>query len=640
MFAWGWQAIPAIAAEEPSADEGSPRFRIEAPDVALADVPLPGSQSVRITAVLPDGEIDKNFQGPVQFAGVRVLQNHEQVTPDDWNNGILELNSDLSAGRKVYLEGSEIQVTADGETVAHSTQLIWKWLSLVPPLVAIVLAIWLKDVIVALLAGVFAGALALAGGNPFFAFLRTIDTHLLHSLVPPDASSDHMRAILFTMLLGGMIGIMSASGGTRALVDRLTHYAKTREHGQVMTWLLGLVVFFDDYANSLLVGSTMRSVSDRLRISREKLAFLVDSTSAPVAGLAIISTWVGFEISQISPALEQLKLDADAYSVFLATIPYRFYPILLLCFVGAVAWSGRDFGSMRECEARVALDPGSAETIETQTAETSTAQHGPRTILNAILPLCTLLGVLSIGMFWELNYEKSPDSYKVLLYSAFSATLIAGLVAVCLKSLTLADTVAAGIKGLQSMLMAVVILVLAWSIASLCDDQHLNTAGFIIDSLGDDLSARWMPATAFVVAAAVSFATGSSFATMGLLMPLFITLTYYLMAGENDVMANFTSHPYALGTIGAVLAGAIWGDHCSPISDTTVLSSAAAGCDHLSHVATQLPYALTVGLVSLGVGYVPIGFGISPYITLPISLALLFGILRAFGQKPPKAEDP
>jgi Na+/H+ antiporter NhaC len=168
----------------------------------------------------------------------------------------------------------------------------------------------------------------------------------------------------------------------------------------------------------------------------------------------------------------------------------------------------------------------------------------------------------------------------------------------------------------------------------------LNTAGFIIDSLGDDLSARWMPATAFVVAAAVSFATGSSFATMGLLMPLFIKLTYYLMAGENDVMANFTSHPYALGTIGAVLAGAIWGDHCSPISETTVLSSAAAGCDHLSHVATQLPYALTVGLVSLGVGYVPIGFGISPYITLPISLALLFGILRAFGQKPPKAEDP
>ncbi len=643
-FAWGWFVftlalvfLPLRTLAEEAADPPkSARFQIEAPDFALRDVPLPGTQPVRITALLPNGEIDKSFQGPLQILGVRVLEHNEEVSPTGWKNGSLELRSDLSAGRKVFLTGSEIEVSANGKTATHSTRQIWKWLSLLPPLVAILLAIWLKEVITALLAGVFAGALVLVGGNPFFAFLRTIDTHLLHQLVPPDGGSDHVRAVMFTMLLGGMIGMMSASGGTRALVDRLTHYAKTREHGQVMTWLLGLVVFFDDYANSLLVGSTMRSVSDRLRISREKLAFLVDSTSAPVAGLAVVSTWVGFEISQISPALEQLNIQADAYSVFLATIPYRFYPILLLAFVGALAWSGRDFGPMRDCETRVAISPHVPETLETQTQET---QYGPYAIFNAILPLGALLLVLSIGMFWELNYEKNPDSYKVLLYSAFSGVLMAGLSAVSLKSLDLTDTVAACIKGLQSMLLAVVILVLAWSIASLCDDKHLNTAGFIIDSLGDDLSARWMPATAFVIAAAVSFATGSSFATMGLLMPLFITLTYYLMTGEADDVTYFTSHPFALGTIGAVLAGSIWGDHCSPISDTTVLSSAAAGCDHLAHVATQLPYAITVGLVSLGVGYLPIGFGVSPYVTLPISIALLWGILKIWGRRPPEVPE-
>ena len=186
------------------------------------------------------------------------------------------------------------------------------------------------------------------------------------------------------------------------------------------------------------------------------------------------------------------------------------------------------------------------------------------------------------------------------------------------------------------MLLAVVILVLAWSIAGLCNDQHLNTAGFIINGFGGNLSARWMPATAFVVSAAVSFATGSSFATMGLLMPLCITLTYYLMTGETAA-ADVTSHPFMLGTIGAVLAGSIFGDHCSPISDTTVLSSAAAGCDHLAHVATQMPYAMTVGLVALVLGYIPIGWGVSPYVSLPVAASLLLGILKAIGRRPPEA---
>lgn len=618
----------------------SPRFKIEAPDFALQGVPLPSKQVIRITALTPDGEIDKEFDGPVEIKGVRFSphltanQAVFELSRDEmgtWKNGSLEYHSSLKDGVSIYIEKPTIEVIGDGETVTHSTRLIWKWFAIVPPLVAIVLAIWLKEVITALLAGVFSGALVLTGGQPFSAFLRTIDTHILRQIVPSDGGADHVLAMLFTLMLGGMIGIMSTSGGTRALVDRLTQYAQTREHGQIMTWLLGMVVFFDDYANTLLVGSTMRSVSDRLRISREKLAFLVDATAAPVAGLAIVSTWVGFEVSQIGTGLDQLGLsqDVEPYQLFLATIPYRFYPILLLCFVGMIAWSGRDFGPMRKCEEELALNPNPSipsDSIESEGA--SDDAPAPLRIWNAILPLVVLLTCITVGFLLDV------DSYKLLVYSAFSGVLTAALVAVCLKSLSLAETVAAGIKGLQSMLMAVVILVLAWSISGLCDDQHLNIAGFVIDGLGYSIPVWWMPATAFVIAAAVSFATGSSFATMGLLIPLFINFTAQLMVlSQTDFDIN---HPYMLGTIGAVLAGSIWGDHCSPISDTTVLSSAAAGCNHLSHVATQMPYAMTVGLVSLLMCYLPIGWGISPYVTLPLALGVLVGILFLFGKRPPE----
>lgn len=625
--------------EETGSEKVAPRFKIETPAVVLRGVPLASSQVVRITALTPDGEIDSDFQGPVETQGVRIGRHRTadegefeqgRARMQTWKHGVLEMRSSLSEGVSLYINQPTITVRGDGETVTQSTRLVWKWFAILPPLVAIVLAIWLKEVITSLLAGVFSGALVLTGGEPFTAFLRTIDTHILRQIVPGDGTPDHVLAILFTMMLGGMIGIMSTSGGTRALVDRLTQYATTREHGQIMAWLLGMVVFFDDYANTLLVGSTMRSVSDRLRISREKLAFLVDATAAPVAGLAIVSTWVGFEVSQIGTGLKQLELQSpvEPYELFLATIPYRFYPLLLLCFVGLLAWTGRDFGPMRKCEEDLAKNPH-PKTEALASDEASDVPPGPFAIWNAIVPLVVLLTGITVGFVLDV------DSYKLLVYSAFSGVLSAGLIAISLKSLSLADTVAAGIKGLQSMLMAVVILVLAWSIAGLCDDQHLNTAGFVIDGLGDSIPAWWMPATAFGIAAAVSFATGSSFATMGLLIPLFISFTAQLMVlGPIDLDMH---HPYMLGTIGAVLAGSIWGDHCSPISDTTVLSSAAAGCNHLSHVATQMPYAMTVGLVSLLLGYLPIGWGVSPFVSLPLGLGVLVGIVFFFGKRPPQA---
>jgi Na+/H+ antiporter NhaC len=264
-----------------------------------------------------------------------------------------------------------------------------------------------------------------------------------------------------------------------------------------------------------------------------------------------------------------------------------------------------------------------------------------------------LLGSIIIGLWWTGSAElatqnaalreqgqpqiamsfygvlANSSSNQVLLISSFLASVAAVASSVVSRTTTLEQSMEGWIDGVRSMLLAVVILVLAWSIATLCDVDHLNTAGFLVEITHGVLSVRWMPALAFLLAAVVSFATGSSWSTMGLLMPLTISLTYYLLLDLNEAEPN---HHLLLGAIGGVLAGAIFGDHCSPISDTTVLSSAATDCDHLDHVATQIPYAASVAAVALVLGYIPVGFGYSPIILLPLGLIVLFLIVQFVGR--------
>ena len=312
----------------------------------------------------------------------------------------------------------------------------------------------------------------------------------------------------------------------------------------MLTWLLGFLVFFDDYANTLLVGGTMRPLTDRLRISRAKLAYLVDATSAPVAGLAIVSTWVGVEIGYIQAGFEQMGLDADAYTVFVRTLPYRFYPIYLLVFTACVAATGRDFGPMRRAESlqrrKTAADPLREPALP----------RGRFAWLNAVLPLLALLCGLTGGMAWTglvavqaenaaggavpLDFwavlERS-DPTRMLFVAAFAASATAVLVAVASRSLSLSQATEAWLDGVRSMIPAACVLVLAWMIARICDDQHLDTAGYLVELTRGVVSPNWLPALAFVVAGAVAFATGSSWSTMALLMPLFMTFTAALVPG-------------------------------------------------------------------------------------------------------------
>ena len=518
--------------------------------------------------------------------------------------------------------------------------------SLAPPLVAIGLAIVFRQVLFALLAGIYAGGLVLAGGEPLTAFQA-----MCVDLIQPAAVDDyHVVTLLFTFFLGAMVGVMTRSGGTTALVNWVGGRASTRQRGQLTGWGLGFLVFFDDYANMLLLGGTLKPLTDRLKISREKLAFLIDSTAAPVAGLAAVSTWVGVEIDAISEGFVALGGESVSYVYFLETIPYRFYPIYLLAFVFAVAWTGRDFGPMRRAEVRAAttgqlIRPGSSPASADEVAVEDVTPK----LINALAPIAVLVLLLGAVMWstgleatgesgwWPSGEENSvrrvietADSFTALLIASLAASLTACLTAAVTGALRVKDVGEAWVSGAQGMFPVAVILILAWSVGQAC--SVLGTGPFLADAAEPYLSARWLPALGFLLAAAIAFSIGSSWTTMAIVIPLLIELGAGLLGGDGQAVADLAAEPAMLGTIGAVLAGAIFGDHCSPISDTTVLSSAASGCDHLDHVATQMPYAVTVGLISLVCGYVPAGFGVPSWLCLPVGLAATVAVVRFVGR--------
>lgn len=546
------------------------------------------------------------------------------------------------------------------------------WTALLPALVAIGLSIVLRSVLPALFLAVWCGAALLqpAGtgllsrlGN---SFLETVTQILPRQIVPADGDPGHVEILLFTLFLGSTIGVMQTSGGTAALVGRLTPLTRSRRGAQMTTWLLGLVVFFDDYANSLLVGTTMRPVTDRLRISREKLSFIVDATAAPVSGLAVVSTWVGFEVAQIADAFGRLAvehpevlMETDGYSTLLATLPYRFYPILILLFVGFMAWTGRDFGSMWTAEQRaVSGGPLSGGTASSQVFVDEQTDHSATrsgSLWTAVLPLFVLIAALVAGLWWTgtqavdiddpsiWQIVSNAESNKVMLASSFLASVTAVLSAVVTGRLSFLRAVDAWLDGAKHMLIGCAILVLAWAISVVCDPDHLDTAGFLVDVTRHWLQPMWLPTVTFLLSCAISFATGSSWATMGLVIPIVIEVTFGLIVGDPAVTASglpLDRHPLMLASISGVLAGSIFGDHCSPISDTTILSSIASSCDHIAHVVTQTPYAAVVAVVALVFGSVPSGFGVPWQVSLPLGTLACWLVVRYGGREMKPEQNP
>ena len=552
---------------------------------------------------------------------------------------------ELAAGRH------NVRVEGAGATAELEIRVIPGWLSIVPPLIAIALALIFKDVLVSLFVGVFSGALFLYAWNPFTAFARTID----HFIVPSLADPNNAAIIVFSMLLGGMVGIISKSGGTQGIVDRLSRFATDARRGQLATWVLGVVIFFDDYANTLIVGSTMRPITDRLRISREKLAYIVDSTAAPVASVAPISTWVGFEVGLIAAGFTQLGIAANynAYGTFLTSILFRFYPLFALVLGFTIAYTRRDFGPMLKAERRASrtgavIAEGDIPLAFAAVEKLSPPEGAPRRAANALVPIVTVVVVTLLGLFvtgsnglertafdstfdWLREVFSASDSFSALLWASLAGVIVAALLALVQGILTVRQTMSSMVEGFRSMLLAFVVLILAWSIGAVCEE--LLTADYVVGLTSGVLSPQWFPTLVFLASAGISFATGSSWGAMAILMPVVIPISHGLStAAQNPV----GSDPYTLilvGTISSVLAGSVWGDHCSPISDTTILSSMASGSDHIAHVRTQIPYALALGILGIMLGDIPTAFGMSPWISLLVGGAIIVLTVRFLGQK-------
>ena len=516
--------------------------------------------------------------------------------------------------------------------------------SLAPAGVAIVLAIVTRQVIVALVLGILtaAGMMVFMRGGfsptqlPLDIITFAVDNYLLDVLAPLEEKKgvvlkqvefDHIKILVFTLLIGGMVGVIQANGGTQALVLRLTRRVKRREQGQVRAFLAGLAVFFDDYANAMIVGPSMRPIFDRLRLSREKLAYIVDSTAAPVASI-FIGTWLAAEIGYIQDGLDKLGDSAPSFlaemngvTAFWGSIPYRTYALLALVMVFLVAITGRDFGSMRKAESRAVAErrsPPSSEEVVFQDLA-GRAWLGLTPILVLVFMTFGLLAMTGwrvvasdTDLLEQIRWDSfvagrdslvtilgKSDANASLLYASLTALVIAVLTSI--RTLTLSKTMDAVTSGVSRMFAACIVLVLAWGLSDGGSDLQLGYAvsGYLGETVFSPEAGverlMWLPPAIFIAACIVSFATGTSWGTMAILCPATVVISASVMSGlpEDQARALF----YA--SVGAVLTGAVFGDHCSPISDTTVLSSIASECDLGRHVWTQMPYALTVAVVGI-----------------------------------------
>jgi Na+/H+ antiporter NhaC len=524
-------------------------------------------------------------------------------------------------------------------------------LTLIPPLVAIVLAFMTKNVVISLMIGIMSGSfiLQISGNNVLIAFIKSF-LDLVNRAVESLSDPWNAGIILQVLAIGGVINLVAKMGGARAIAELLANKAKTARGTQLITWFLGLLVFFDDYANSLIVGPIMRPVSDKMKISREKLAFIIDSTAAPVAGLAIISTWIGLEVGLINDAFNSIGIQVDAFGVFIQTIPFRFYNILVLVFIVISAVLLKEFGPMRDAEIRARrLEKSDVELATSKEEDDLAPKEGVKlSIWNAIIPIGTLVVVALISFYYSGYTEiiasddtvlinllnNSPYSFSAiketfsasnaslaLFQSAFIASIVAIVMAVSKKIFNVSEAIDVWVDGMKTLVITGVILILAWSLSSII--KELGTAKFLIKLLSGSLPNFLLPSLIFILGAIISFATGTAYGTMGILMPLAIPLSYSM----NPEMT------YILASTSAVLTGAIFGDHCSPISDTTILSSMGAGCNHIDHVKTQMPYALFTAVIAVVFGYIPVGLGLPVYIVLPVAIVAVFAGIQILGKK-------
>lgn len=622
----------------------------------------------------------------IELIGTAVLGGKKVVLTQRHVPSLEELSTASIDVRGFRLQGlgvHRIRVAINGQPrAAFSVRVVPGWLAVVPVLLVIFLALTIRRVFIAMALGALSGVWIIEGYRPISALQRLAEDYIVGAV----GNRDHATVLVLMMLLGGFVGVVGRSGGASGLAGLIVRSRWMRARASLSVWLSGCVLFFDDYASTLFTGTALRPVTDRLRISREKLAFLVDATSAPVASVALISSWTAVEVGYIAQACRRLNLGStEPYLVFLQSLPYRFYPWSMLLFTLLIALSRRDFGPMRIAEARTQRQrrrtPGG---LEASRDLYSSAQRPPRRgdWLNVAVPLLGLVATLAVGIVSNgtrnLNEMRAlaqaerqqaqavidqglravntgalarairqrqaadirleelhkgarsvlayADTMRVLVGATATSLLIALAIVLVRRSLSMSEALDACLRGMRSMFMATVLLVLAWSLGLVCTDIHIGS--LLTHTLLVDVPASLLPALVFFLAALVSFSLGGAWSTMALLFPMVLPLAVELGTDPTVVLA----------TIAAVLSGSVWGDHCSPTSDTSIMSSIASGCAHHDHVKTQLPYALAVGAISLICGDLMVGLGVySAWVGLGVCAVAVVLLLWLAGSPPSKS---
>ncbi|SFB32685.1 transporter, NhaC family [Lentibacillus halodurans] len=490
-------------------------------------------------------------------------------------------------------------------------------LSLLPPVIAIILALITRNVIPALFAGVWLGATMMYDWNPFMGLYASFSDFIIPNVGDPWSAT----VLIYCGLFGVLIAFLQKTGGAHAIANFISNKVKTSKGAQGSTMLFGLIIFFEDYFNALTVGSVMRAVTDKMRVSREKLAYIVDSTSAPICLLGPVSTWVVFVMGLIGAQFAELGISDSEYMTYILTIPFNFYSILAIILVGIIVFLKWDFGPMAQAEYRArtsgklfrddAEPPSDNEMMDVEMAEGYTPK-----MRNMIVPIVVLVGMIPPLFLWTGGYPEQDfvtafgeaDGATSILIAAFVAGIVALVMGMQQKLYSFKEAMSIIVSGFRSMMLVYIILALAWSIGGVTTE--LGTAEYIVHFAEQTTSSAIIPVLLFFIGAIVAFTTGTSYGTFAIMIPIAMPI-----AASMDISMYLA--------IAAVFSGGIFGDHCSPISDTTILSSAGASSDHIDHVNTQIPYAITAGVSGV------ISFLIAG-VTGSSILALVAGIVVVF----------
>ena len=550
----------------------------------------------------------------------------------------------------VFMQADTLPGPESPEALGHALGI----LTLAPTAFAVLLAFLTSDVILSLLAGVLVGAAmltALTGdGVAYATFHRAVV-----SIVETSADFENVRVLLLCIAVGGMEGVIRYSGGFETTARVMAKRLRSPKKVNLISQLFCTLFFFDDYANALISGPVLTPVTDKAGVSREKLSYIVDSTAAPLAGIAVISSWVAVEVSVIQEGLDVIGSNASAFQIFMGSIPYCFYCIFALVFVLLLTLTGREFGPMLEAERRARagqpLKKGThVEKVRSEELPGNNARDRSWRRIALAFGSIVVMFIFSLVSFYVTGRQEAiaqglisadtgfrfadlstiigcADTIQLVMEAALFVGVVALVGGTLLHLFTLSDGILAWIEGASSLVSTMVVLVLAWTLAGTV--AQLGSVYYVVDIISSGVPQFFIPTLIFLTCCVVSFAAGS-YGCMFMIMPIAVPI----VAAVGGISANPAADPFMLSCVAAVLSGAIFGDHCSPMTDCTILAALGAGCETMDHVRTQMPYALTVAATSVIFGTLLTSFGISPLIALGLGIVFMALVIRIFGKKP------